>query len=446
MNAERASNRERTLPTIPCLHWRFSFLRRHRFWVGLLFLGVLVVIAAPHLAALHSWRAAEQALARHRPREAGSHLERCLRVWPRSAAAHLLAARAARLLGDYEAAEHHLLECQRLEARPSEDSLLEWALLKAETGDLKSVEDYLIGQARNDSNRVDAVREAMAAGYLRLYRIHEAMRCLEQCLENDPENLRALYLRGRVWERVHAYPKAVADYQEVVAHDPEHDEARLRLANCELENGQPAEALTHLEHLRSRQPDNAEVLVRLAFALTAAGQLGPALELIDRVLADHSNLPYAISARGQLAYHAERPAEAEYWLRKAIAANPFDRTAHYILHQCLEQQGKQAEARVQEKELYRVEETIERMLTIMNRLMPKKPHDPALHHELGAILMQMGKEELALAWFQSALREDPGYRPAHESLAQYYERVGNTEQALLHRQRDAPSRNAAGKD
>jgi tetratricopeptide (TPR) repeat protein len=420
------------------LRWWFSRMRRPRAWAALLFVAIGLALAAPHLAALYSWRAAEQALARHRPREAASHLELCLRVWPRSAATHLSAARAARLLEDYGAAEQHLLECQRLEGKSSEASLFEWALLKAENGDVSSVEEYLLAQTRDDPVRADLVFEAVAAGYLRLYRIFEAMRCLELCLEHDPENLRALYLRGRVWERVHAYPKAASDYQEVVARDPDHDDARLRLANCRLENGQPAEALSHLEELRRRQPDNPEVLVRLAFTWNALGRLGPSLELIDKVLADHPDMPSALSARGQLAFQAERPAEAEHWLRQAIAANPFDRTAHYVLQQSLEQQQKQAEAEAQKIELNRVEETIERMLAIMNRLMPKTPHNPALHHELGTILMRMGKEEMALTWYQSALREDPGFRPAHESLAQYYERVGDVEQATLHRKRAAP--------
>jgi tetratricopeptide (TPR) repeat protein len=403
-----------------------------------------MALSAPHLIALYSRREAEKALARHRPREAARHLERCLHAWPRSASAHLLAARAARLLDDYESAEQHLLECQRLEDRSSEESLLEWALFKAESGNLENVEDFLLAQAGSNPARVDLVQEALAAGYLRLYRFYEAMRCLEQCLERDPENLRALYLRGRAWERVHAYPKAAADYQEVVARDPEYDDARLRLANCLLENGEPAEALSHLELLRGRQPENPEVLVRLAFAWNALGRPGPSQELIDEVLARQPDLPSALSARGQLALEAERPVEAEAWLRKAIAANPFDRTAHYVLQQCLEQQGKKAEAEVQKKELTRVEETIDRMLTITNRLMPKTPHDPALHHELGTILMRMGKDELALSWFHSALREDPGYRPAHESLAAYYERVGDAEKAAAHRSRLAPSQKTGG--
>src|SRR5262245_155253 len=102
---------------------RVRFWRRPRFWVSLAIGLVLLTLAAPYLAALYWWRAGGQALARHQAREAASHLQHYLRVWPSSAAAHLRAARAARLLEDYEAAERHLLECQRLEDRPSDDSL-----------------------------------------------------------------------------------------------------------------------------------------------------------------------------------------------------------------------------------------------------------------------------------------------------------------------------------
>src|SRR5262245_25232086 len=123
---------------MPTLRGWFPRIRRPRVWVAVLIAAVLFVSAIPHLTALYSWHAAEKALARHRAREAASHLDRCLRIWPRFAAAHLSAARAARLLEDYDGAEQQLLECQRLEGRSSEASLFEWALLKAENGDIKS--------------------------------------------------------------------------------------------------------------------------------------------------------------------------------------------------------------------------------------------------------------------------------------------------------------------
>jgi predicted Zn-dependent protease len=418
----------------------FARLRLPRVWVPLLTAVALAVVAlaGPYLYAAHGWHMAERALARHRPREAAKHLDRCLQVWPRSPEVHLLAARAARLLDDSAAAEHHLTECQRLEVKPSEASLLEWALQQVESGEVERLDEFLRARAKADPSQADLVWEALAAGYLRLYRFYEAMHCLEKCLEHGPENVRALYLRGQAWERVHAYPKAVADYSQVVARDPDHDSARLRLANCLLENGEPAEAVPHLEHLRGRRPDDPEVLVRLAFAWDALGKLGPSLELIDRVLAVHPDLPSALTARGRLAFEAERLAEAEHWLRRAIAANAYDRAAHYALQQCLEQQGKQVEAEAEKKELKRVEETITRLIEIANRLMPRRPHDPTLHHELGAIFLRMGKDDLAVRWFHSALGQDPDYRPAHESLAEYYGGTGDAERAAWHQARTAP--------
>src|SRR5207248_6213865 len=122
-------------------------------------------------------------------------------------------------------------------------------------------------------------------------RFFDAMHVLERCLEHQPDDPRAFYLRDRAWERVHAYPKAARDFEKVVELDPEHDEARLRLVKCRLENGEPADALSHLELLRDRQPNNPDVLVPLAFTWNALGKLTPALELVDQVLRDHPDPP-----------------------------------------------------------------------------------------------------------------------------------------------------------
>jgi Tfp pilus assembly protein PilF len=47
----------------------------------------------------------------------------------------------------------------------------------------------------------------------------------------------------------------------------------------------------------------------------------------------------------------------------------------------------------------------------------------------------MGHEELGVRWYASALEQDPDYGPAHETLAAYYDRVANHEEADRHRRR-----------
>jgi tetratricopeptide (TPR) repeat protein len=422
------------------LSWVFARLRRPRVWLPVLVLAGAGLLAGPYLGAAYFCRAGRRALDGHRPGEARACFERCLRVWPRSAEVHLLASRAARLAGDYDAAEHHLAKCQLLEGSPSEASILEWALLRAENGELERVKQFLRGQVSRDPAHAGPILEALAAGYLRIYRFNDAMGCLAEALRLDPNDAHALYLRGRAWERVHAYVKAAEDYRRVLAQDPEDDDARLRLANSLLENGQPADAVGDLELLRRRRPDDPEVLVRLAFAWNAVGRLDDSVRLIDEVLARRPDFPAAISARGQLAFLAERPAEAEAWLWQAVAVNPYDRQAHYVLQQCLEQQGKAAEAEAEAERLKDVEETINRLIAISNHLLPKAPHDPALQYELGTILTKMGHAEVGAHWFASALEQDPDYGPAHEALAEYLDRVGNHEEADRHRRRAAVTR------
>src|SRR5205085_10960867 len=88
-----------------------SLLSRPGSWVGAAALIVALALTIPWVGAWYSWRTAQGAMGRHRPREARPYLNQCLHVWPESSEVHLLAARAARLLDDYSTAEQHLLEC-----------------------------------------------------------------------------------------------------------------------------------------------------------------------------------------------------------------------------------------------------------------------------------------------------------------------------------------------
>src|SRR5262245_60987762 len=66
------------------------------------------------LWAYHHFRAAGQALERHRLSDAREHIRLCLIVWPNSDEAHFLAGRAARRALDFKHAEEHFREYQRL--------------------------------------------------------------------------------------------------------------------------------------------------------------------------------------------------------------------------------------------------------------------------------------------------------------------------------------------
>src|SRR5262249_44642698 len=82
-------------------------LRRPRLWLGALALA-LVALAGVYGWGCYHYGAAQEALKQERYRDARDHARQCLAVWPRSPAAHLLAARVERHDGAFDVAEEYL--------------------------------------------------------------------------------------------------------------------------------------------------------------------------------------------------------------------------------------------------------------------------------------------------------------------------------------------------
>jgi tetratricopeptide (TPR) repeat protein len=402
-------------------------------------LGGLVLLAAlgvagPYLWGWYHWSRAGSELARYHGAEARQHLDVCLWLWPHSPAVHLLAARAARRIGDYQAAEKHLRQCQSDQAPVSAEMLLEWAMLHVCTGDLQEHEQYLQSQLRKDPSRGPLVWEALAEGYLRMYRILDAVRCLDRWLEVEPDNVQAFFLRGSVYRQVQAVQKAVPDFRRVVELDPGRDDAREYLASGLLDTGHCTEALPHLERLLRQRPGDPDLRVRLARCHDGLEHPDQARELLDAVLAEHPDYGPALRTRGQMARQARQPEEAEKWLRRAARVMPYDYQVQYALYEALKDQGKGDDAREQLARAQQVKDRRERLADISHRKMSERPYDPALHCELGTLLIELGHRDLGARWLRSALQKDPNYQPAHAALAGYYEEEGDPEQAAHHRQ------------
>jgi predicted Zn-dependent protease len=402
-----------------------------------------LALGAPHLWAWHQLRAARADLGRHHTEEARARLDRCLRVWPKSAEAHLLASRAARQEGDLEAADRHLRESQRLRHGTSDEITLEWSLLRATAGHLDEVEEYLHNRAAQSPEEAPLVWEALAQGYARVYRILDALAVLERWLERRPDDVQALVVRGNVYRKVKAAQSAAADFRRAVELDPARDDARWGLAVSLVEIGRYQEALTHLEQLRPRRPDDPELLVRIARCYARLDRRDDARRLLEEVLAAHPDNGPALLNLGQLLVQAGRLEEAEPWLRKAVAAAPHSYPANYALYDCLNKQNKSAEAARQLAVADAIKGRLDRVAEITTRQLSARPHDPALHCELGTLLIQGGRDDVGESWLLSALRQDPAYRPAHAALADLYRRRGDTERAELHR-RQAEASSSSG--
>jgi tetratricopeptide (TPR) repeat protein len=409
-----------------------------QFWVLIaLSLALLAItgtglsIAGWQIWAWHHYRLAEQAVEQRDFALARAELACCLRVWPNSAEVHLLAARTARRATSYDDAEQHLKECQRL-GWPVEEIGLERDLISAQRGEVAGIEDQLVQCAVHDHPNALLILEALCRGYIKTYRFPQALHCLELWLARRPDDVQALLWRAEVEELRSSTPEALADYRRILELDPDRDDAHLKLAKLLAQEQHPAEAVAHFERLRQQQPADPALLLGLARCRRLLGEPAEAAKLLDTLLAISPEDAGALAERGRLCLDAGQYAQAERWLRSAVAQVPYDRDITYALYVCLQQCGKPKEAEVYQAKLREIDSQLDR-LRELTRQIGESPHDPALRHEAGMIFLRSGQTKEGLRWLYSALQENPGYRPTHQVLADYYESAGEKPQAAWHR-------------
>jgi tetratricopeptide (TPR) repeat protein len=407
--------------------------------------AVGALVAAPHLRVWRHLRAARQALERRDFEQAQDHLDRCLADRPDDGELHFLAGQTARRRGAFDLAEQHLHTCGQLGWAP-ERLALEWALLRAQQGDLDAVEVPLQNRVREGDAESSLILEALASGSLRVYRLRTARKYLEDWLARDPEDFQALLWYGEVMERLTHFPQAAEAYKKAVQRNPGHDDARLRLARVLVRN-QPAEAAEQFEHLRQRGGPSvqADAVVGLARCRQSLGQPEMAQRLLDEFLAEKEpEHVEALTERGRMALDQGQEEEAGRLLGKAVRLAPHERTAVFQYSRCLQRLGRQDEARHWRRRLEQIEQDL-RTLEGIHRQVHQSPRDPGLRCTAGLILLRNRQEREGVRWLESALRLDALHRPSHEALADYYQHAGDSARAAFHRrQAEAAPRGVPG--
>jgi tetratricopeptide (TPR) repeat protein len=384
-----------------------------------------------NLWALYHFRAARYEVEHYHTSQAQKHIQACLRIWPHDPASLLLAARATWRAQAFEQSEQFLDQYQAI-CGPNDELVLERALWRASRGDLEDVVLFCRDRVQHDDPSAPVVLEALAAGYLRMFRLEDTEFCLNVWLQRDPDNCQALVLAGLVDEFRGRTPEAIAHFRRVVQLDPEHDEARLRFTSALVDLGQGAEAIPHLQYLCRRQPDNLIAQVLLASCQDQVGNQQEAERILDGVLAREPSFPTAVVERGKVAMHAGKYEEAEKWLRQATQVSPGDYQVWYALQQCLNSNNKHEDAQALQPRLTQIQDDIRRIQEIVGVKMQRAPHDPDLMHEAGMISLRAGNPQDAMRWFMSALKENPNHGPTHKALAEYYRRSGQLGQAARH--------------
>ncbi|MCX7701074.1 MAG: tetratricopeptide repeat protein [Gemmataceae bacterium] len=416
-------------------------LRRAIFWIAPLSLAsewsLYRDLAQSHFD--FHLREAQVASQNHRHELAARHAVRAAAFRRRDGQVRLLAARLLRRAELPTEAKPHLETARkRLGDHPEVD--LEQLLNAVQLGQASElVERSLYRRAQRDPNHRCLILEALSVSALSRFRIDQARAWLDEWLSAEVQDPRPHFWRGLALQQMGGYQEdaALADFRRAVALNPDYDEARLRLAQLLVKKNAHAEAAGHFQTLLARQPRNAAAMVGLARCQSALGDGEASRGLLEQALGIQPDHVDALRELGILLLNEGRAEEALPLLRRANQLDPSDPYASFNLMQCLQQLGRDEEARRQKARHEALASRHERTLKLLAELQAR-PKDPDLLSELGILYLQAGRPDADAAgvWFlQQAIQMAPRHPQAVRTLAEYFERTGRRDLAseLRHR-------------
>lgn len=215
--------------------------------------------------------------------------------------------------------------------------------------------------------------------------------------QGRPQGLDADRLLTRA-KRLHSqgrHAEALECYHAVLERHPDDPDALHLLGLVALQAGRLHEAVELISRALSLRAEFPEALNNLASAMLALGQLDQAERLLEAALKMRPEYADALSNLGAIMNMRERPEDAVAYLEQAVTLNPQAAMAHNNLGNALRDLGRLEEAG-----------------RAYARALELDSNKPAYAAASGALSMQLGKHDRALALFSEALDRDPLCIPA----------------------------------
>ncbi|HEV3082249.1 MAG TPA: tetratricopeptide repeat protein [Gemmataceae bacterium] len=408
--------------------------------------GGYTLVRQRHAQAL--FQAAEQAAQHYDFLQAHTLLEQVLQVQPGNARGHFLAARAIRRgqfdesftgpqAGLQASAEQHLEQCRQLKG-PVEDIALESVLLRVQQGERGNAEKILIQRVQAKDADAPLILEALIYACVSRQQRDRAVYFAEALLSLEPDNVPGLDWRGQVRQALFFREAALQDLERAVELNPDLNMARFHLADILLAAGNYTEAAVHLEILHGRIPENLWVRLAWARLLIARAQTREGCALLDAWLADappaHPRRLEALDERASAALAMAEFAQVEAFARSALQISPCDERALYSLYSSLNSQGRHEEAGQIQARMTQAKKELQFLSRAIAQLAAS-PNDLALRRQIGEAYLRLEIPGEAMAWFNGILDSDPRHRPTLQTLADYFARRGDTDQAAEYRRR-----------
>ena len=210
--------------------------------------------------------------------------------------------------------------------------------------------------------------------------------------------------------------KALADFREAVALDPDLPEAQAALFGLFRGQRWYTDGMRHFDAAVLRRPEDARLRLYRAVLAWRAGRL-------DRARADYArarrldpDLRAAVEGLIHLELEAGRPGRAWRLAREGLARWPDHLGLRYQVGECHLRMGEWAEAEA-----------------LFRAILEERPGDAPARHGLGQAYFYGGDLEAAGAVFEALAQDVPGHELVHYELSRVYLRQGRIDAARKER-------------
>ncbi|MCX8174522.1 MAG: tetratricopeptide repeat protein [Thermoplasmata archaeon] len=266
-----------------------------------------------------------------------------------------------------------------------------------------------------DLHDAQDVREIAARSALALRRYDEALKHIEVLVKNNPENPEYLVVMGEVLAGLHRFIFALETYNRALRIQPDNLNAWYGRALALAKIGDVGEALNSIEKAIG-YGKTGEALKLRAKLLSELGRYEDALRAYEELLASEPGNPELLVEKGITLARMKRDTEAEQVLLQVVAALPENGAARYHLGKIYAGRGMREEA------LHHLEKAIE-----------AEPENSAARTLLAEIYLSTGTHGdilKAAEAYEAVLRYEPNNRQILYRIAEIHMKLENFEKAV----------------
>jgi len=285
------------------------------------------------------------------------------------------------------------------------------------------------------------------------HRYAEAQQALAEAVAADPDNRVALLALMEAAANNEDWPTAAASLQKLLADGEVDDRQRRMLAYYQTKAGDYAGAMTTLDDLHQRHPDDPEIAADLRRLHLALGRYEVVEPLLVEHLATHPEDVDALRDLAQIYFQTKRFDQAAAMLERAVALQPYNEDLQRLLGKAYELAGNESGAldsyaRFLERKKNFTGHDLERYLALARKL-DRRGEAIARLDELGnrtrrresKVLIvatvarleeERGNVDRAIELLQQALREPTAQGATHFELGRIYLKRGDVTQAAIH--------------